>query len=392
MSPPLRHLGISLGNLEGFVDGLGEFSRQLGQTLADRAEALRQQHGLALHVHCVPALAGCFGPGVHYLPVQRSQEWRHTAPVRMDVWHRFNQLNRYGPPHGTGRCLVTVHDLNYLYEKRGFSRWRHNWRMRQQLRQNEAVVAITEHVAGDVRRALGWGGPLQVIHNGVRDLSSAPQEAVPGLQGQRYVFHISRMTRSKNVEALLQMMVGWPQGLLVLAGPSAARNAQLQAQAAALGLTNVRLLTGVSDAQKAWLYAHCEAFLFPSLTEGFGLPPIEAMHFGKPVCLSDRTSLPEVGGQAAHYWRSFEPDTMRQVVQQAVQQHGPAQSEAARSQARRFTWERAADAYVAAYLGLLGATASPTETGAVQPQPQPPHPTTAATADATRPAGGCAGP
>jgi glycosyltransferase involved in cell wall biosynthesis len=361
---PLRHVGLSLGNLEAFVDGLGEFSRQLVQTLADRAGELREQHGLVLHLHCTQPLQGVFGPAVQYLPVQRSQEWRHPGPQRMDLWHRLNQLNRYGPPQGAGLQLVTVHDLNYLYEKRGFSRWRHQWRLKQQLRRSDALVTITEHVAGDVRRALGWHGPLQVIHNGVRDFSTLPPEPVPALQalaapgGPGYLFHISRMTPSKNVEALLRMLAAWPGRHLVLAGPSEPRNTELQAQAQALGLTErVHLVTRPSDAQKAWLYAHCTAFLFPSLTEGFGLPPIEALHFGTPVCLSDRSSLPEVGGAAAHYWRSFEPAAMRQVVEQALQQHGPAQAAAARVQAQRFSWTRAAEAYLQAYLSLLQAGA-----------------------------------
>lgn len=350
----LRHVGISLGNLAGFVDGLGEVSRQLGQTLADQAVALRERHALDLYFHCLPALHGCFGPDVHYLPVHRSQEWWHKAPVRMDLWHTTSQLNRYGPPHGHGRRLVTVHDLNYLYEKRGLSLWRHQWRMRQVLARADAVVAITEHVAGDIRRSLHWTGPLQVVHNGVRDLSQAQREALPALQSRPFFFHISRMTPNKNVEALLAMMALWPDKLLVLAGPSAPRNAELQAWAERHGLQNVLLLTGVSDAQKAWLYAHCEAFFFPSLTEGFGLPPIEAMRFGKPTFLSTLTSLPEVGGDAACYWPDFEPGAMRRVVEQGLAAHTAKRAQAATARAASFSWVAAAEGYVQAYLRLLG--------------------------------------
>jgi glycosyltransferase involved in cell wall biosynthesis len=349
----LRHVGISLGNLGAFVDGLGEFSRQLGQTLVDQAPTLRAQHGLVLHVHCRPELQGCFGPGVHYLPVQRSQEWWHRSPQRMDLWHTTSQLNRYGPPHGQGRRLVTVHDLNYLYEKSGWSRRRHQWRMRQCLARSDAIVAITEHVAGDIRRALGWGGPLRVVHNGVRDLTQGPREPVAALQGRPFFFHISRMTPNKNVEALLAMMALWPERHLVLAGPVAGRNAELQARADASGLGNVTVLTGIGDAQKAWLYAHCQAFFFPSLTEGFGLPPIEAMHFGKPTFLSTLTSLPEVGGHAAYYWTAFDPQAMRQAVEQGLAAHTAERAQAAVRRAAGFSWEAAARGYVQAYLDLL---------------------------------------
>ncbi len=349
-----RRIGISLGNTKGQAGGVGEYSLQLGLALAAQAPRLRQEHGLELHFHCVQALHGRFGDEVHYLPVKRMQEWVHRAPVHMDLWHGLSQLNRYGPPGGQGLRMVTVLDLNYLYEKTGLSHWRHGWRMRQLLTGQQAVVTITRHVANDVQRELHWNGPLHVVHCGVRDLSTSPQQAVPALQGRDFYFHISRMSPSKNVEALLRMMVGWPERLLVLAGPSAERNAELQAQAAALGLNNVQVLTGVNDAQKTWLYAHCTAFFFPSITEGFGLPPLEAMHFGKPAFLSDRTSLPEVGGEAAHYWTNFDAAAMRAVVDAGLAGHDAARAQAVRLQAQRFTWEAAAQAHIGLYLGLLG--------------------------------------
>ncbi len=290
----IRRLGISLGNTDRFVDGLGEFAQQLCGSLAACAPALRAQHGLELHFHVVPALVGCFGDAVGYLPLRRSQEWRHVQPLPFDLWHTLAQLNRYPAPRGTRLGLCTVHDLNFVHVKGGFSRWRDTRRMRRLLARNDAVVTISKHVRADLARHLSWQGPGRTIYNGVRDLSAAPQAAVEGLGGQPFLFHISRMTPSKNVEALLDMMTQWPQQQLVLAGPAAARNAELQALCDTLKLRNVRILTMVSDAQKAWLYAHCQAFVFPSLTEGFGLPPIEAMYFGKPVVLSDRTCLPEV--------------------------------------------------------------------------------------------------
>jgi glycosyltransferase involved in cell wall biosynthesis len=347
-----HHIGISLGNLTNFVGGLGEVAERLGKTLALQAAELRAQHGLLLHFHTTAALQGCFGNGVNYLPVARHQEWRHTASQRMDVWHVLNQLNRYPPPQPGARCIATVWDLNYLYEKQGLSRRLHQWRMRRLLARMHGVVTTTQHVAGDIRRELHWSGPLHVIHSGVRDQSGVAQTPVPGLP-ERFFFHISRMTPSKNVEALLALMAVWPDRHLVLAGPSAERNQELQGAAARQGLRNVTVLTRITAGQKAWLYAHCEAFFFPSITEGFGLPPIEAMHFGKPAFLSDRTSLPEVGGSAAFYWPEFEPLAMRHVVEEDLRRHDTAHAETVRRHARQFNWDDAAAAYVCVYLAML---------------------------------------
>src|SRR5690606_37805666 len=72
------------------------------------------------------------------------------------------------------------------------------------------------------------------------------------------------------------------------------------------------ILTGkVSDEAKQYYLENCTAFLFPSIREGFGLPPIEAMKFDKPVFLSNLTSLPEIGGDAAFYWDNFDPYYMK---------------------------------------------------------------------------------
>ena len=66
----------------------------------------------------------------------------------------------------------------------------------------------------------------------------------------------------------------------------------------------------VSDADRQWLYEHCEAFLFPSLTEGFGFPVLEAMLCGKPVFMSRRTSLPEIAGDHGYFFDAYDGDAL----------------------------------------------------------------------------------
>ena len=102
-------------------------------------------------------------------------------------------------------------------------------------------------------------------------------------------------------------------------------------------------------------YAQCTGFLFPSLTEGFGLPPIEAMHFGKPVFLARRTCLPEIGGEAADYFDDFAPAHMRSVVEQGLARFAdPSRAQFVRDHAAQFDWDRAAEAYLDLYRKLLG--------------------------------------
>ena len=358
-APAPRHVLISLGNIGALHDGLGEFALQIGQRIAAAAPLWRQQHGVHFSFHLREKLFGLYGDAVGYLPVSRWQRIRHVQPQAFALWHSLHQLNKNRPPlfqgEGTPQRLVTVHDLNYLYGRNAFSRWRHQRRTLALLSRADHVVAISHHTATDVRRHVGWTGPLEVIHNGARSFVDAARAPLPGWADRDtrpFLYHLSRMSPSKNPQALLGLARAWPEMTFVLCGPP---GDDAKALKAANRLPNVQFHLGISDAQKAWAYAHCSGFLFPSLTEGFGLPPIEAMHFGKPVFLARRTCLPEIGGSAAHYFDDFEPAAMRAVIEAGLRQADlPGTADAVRAHAAQFSWDRAADAYLALYARLLG--------------------------------------
>jgi glycosyltransferase involved in cell wall biosynthesis len=364
MSPPLRlrHVGIGLGRIRHWNDGLGEFSRQLCAALAARADELREAHGIALHFHLPAEFHGLFGDRVGYLATHTLQRLVHMATPRFaarpgqrfDLWHTLHQHNRLRAPLGTRRKIETVHDLNFLHTKTGAKRERYRARLARRLAPLDAVVAITHYVAGDLVRELpSLRTPPVVIHNGATDLTRAPQARPQGLPEGPYLLHVSRLAPTKNIAALLDLAATWPGQALVLAGATSDYTATVEREIAERRLTNVTLRLDISEAEKAWLYAHCDGFLFPSLAEGFGLPPIEAMHFGKPVFLSRLTSLPEIGGDEAHYFDGFDGPSMRKVVERAVACHDARAAAALARHAQRFTWRRCADEYVALYRQLL---------------------------------------
>jgi glycosyltransferase involved in cell wall biosynthesis len=355
-----RHIGISLGNIGALHDGLGEFSLQIGTRIAAIAPAWRTQHGIRLHFHLREKLFGLFGDEVAYIAVNRWQRLRHVQPEPFALWHSLHQLNKNLPPNMEARAqggtrLVTVHDLNYLYGRNAFSRWRHHRRTCQLMARTDHIVAISQHTAADVKRELGWTGPMDVIYNGARSFVAAeraPLEGWAAVAERPFLFHLSRMSPSKNPQAVLDLARVWPEMSFVMCGPP---SDDAKALKAANRQPNVQFHLGISEAQKAWAYANCSGFLFPSLTEGFGLPPIEAMHFGKPVFLARRTCLPEIGGEAASYFDSFEPAAMKAVVQQGLARHAePGRALAVQAHAAQFNWDTAAAAYLALYRRLLG--------------------------------------
>ncbi|MBK7459102.1 MAG: glycosyltransferase family 4 protein [Betaproteobacteria bacterium] len=354
--PPARHeVLVSLGRSAPGDGGIFEFSSQLARRIAQAAPAWRETLGVGFTFHLRPELQGLFGETVGYLPLHALQRLVHLTPRPFALWHSTHQMNKYRPPAGCTRQLVTIHDLNYLYGRPHFSVWRHNRRLRSLLRNTDHVATVSQHSAGDVQRHLGWTGPLEVIYNGACSFVEAMRRPLPGWDEYPrapFLFHLSRMSPSKNPQAIIGLARLWPEMTFVLCGPPSDDAKKLRDT---VKLPNLQFHLGIDDAQKAWAYAHCTGFLFPSLTEGFGMPPIEAMHFGKPVFLARRTCLPEIGGDAADYFDDFDPAAMKQVVERGLARYqAPGRADAIRAHAAQFDWDRAAAAYLALYRRLLG--------------------------------------
>ncbi len=353
LPPTRREVLVSLGRSAPGDGGIFEFSSQLAQRIAAAAPAWRDSHGVGFTFHVRPELHGLFGADVGYMPLRPLHRFVHRTPRAFSLWHSTHQMNKTLPPLGCPIRVVTVHDLNYLYGRNAFSTWRHQRRTLALMRRTDEVVAISHHTAADVRKHLGWAGPMSVIHNGARSFTATPQTPLPGFEApsRPFLFHLSRMSLSKNPQAILGLAAAWPEMDFLLCGPPAD---DAKALKAANRLPNVHFRLGITDGHKAWAYAHCAGFLFPSLTEGFGLPPIEAMHFGKPTFLARRTCLPEIGGDAAEYFDDFDPLSMRRVVEaglRAAEQPGHAARVA--THAAQFDWDKAAGAYLALYRRLL---------------------------------------
>ena len=119
--------------------------------------------------------------------------------------------------------------------------------------------------------------------------------------------------------------------------------------------TQVKIIGTISEEEKQWYYTNCKAFLFPSLSEGFGLPVIEAMRYGKPVFCSNLTSLPEIGGKESYFFRSFSPEDMLAVFQKGMIDYELDLTKKDRiiAWSKKFTWEQTAKEYEEVYSAAL---------------------------------------
>ena len=130
--------------------------------------------------------------------------------------------------------------------------------------------------------------------------------------------------------------------------------AQIEKMIADKGLTNVHLLGKVSAEEKVWLYRHCEAFVFPSLFEGFGLPVVEAMLFRKPVICSHETSLIEIGGKHVSFFeKGYPAEASAQLIRQAIETSTEKRLDEAYAYATSFSWTHHMQAYLSLYRSLV---------------------------------------
>ncbi|WP_338872685.1 glycosyltransferase family 1 protein [Spirosoma sp. SC4-14] len=351
-------LFIDTERLRDLNSGLGQVCLHLGH------ELVRQCPNQWQLTFLVPkGKSGIFGDSVKY--VEASWQRKLGIAGRYDVWHCLHQDSSYLPfplLNGSAQLVLTIHDLNFL-ERSDYSATKKAQklaRLQQKTDRASALTTISDYTASVVKEHLRISSskPIRVIYNGVAaDLNEAPIELPDSLlhsiADSPFFLFLGVIHPKKNVHTLLPLLEAFPDYQLVLAGPDGHSYAQhIREQAQKLGVANRLLMPGaVDEATKRWLYAHCEAFLFPSLSEGFGLPVVEAMTFGKPVFMANLTSLPEVGGKEAYYFENFEPESMAKIIHDGLHDfgHNPLRAERMKRRATEFSWSNAAKAYWEVY-------------------------------------------
>jgi glycosyltransferase involved in cell wall biosynthesis len=343
---------LELEKLKVPHSGLGQVCLNLGEHLVRQRPP---DWDLTLYVP--EARAGVFGEarGLGYLPHSGLHRLLPATRAPVDVWHCIHQESRYPPPRRDTRLVLTIHDLNFLQKYTGLRRARHLAAVQRLVDRATTVTFISRFTESDVRAHLRLDGKAtRVIYGGnslrVQPAAPRPPFAPPG----PFLFTIGIVGPKKNFHVLVPFLRALGPGRsLVIAGDASGPYAErIRRLARDEGVADRVLLPGaVDDAQRYWLYANCEALLFPSLAEGFGLPVIEAMSVGKPVFASTRTSLPEAGGAEAYYWPDFDPRAMREVFERGMAEvrADPGKAERLRRWADRFSWERCARAFWEVY-------------------------------------------
>ncbi len=176
---------------------------------------------------------------------------------------------------------------------------------------------------------------------------------------KKYLLYVGAQSDYKNIrrlgEAHQLLLSEYPDLGLVLVGKKGVLASRNEEYFSAREYKNIHFTDFIPDAQRDWLYEHCEAYVFPSLMEGFGLPPLEAMTYGTPVVSSNASCMPEILGDAPVY---FDPTDINDMALKIGEVLG---DEALRAQmiergyrqVAKYSWERTAQQTHDIYMQVL---------------------------------------
>lgn len=211
-----------------------------------------------------------------------------------------------------------------------------------------AVLTVSNFSVAELKRHFGIPpSKVTVISEGGEHILREPSDIRAldkfDLRKRPYVFAVSSMAGHKNFKLVLEALALLPDAPFDVAIAGGA-NPSVFGNAGVLQSTRVKWLGYVSDSELRSLYEGAMCFVFPSLYEGFGIPPLEAMHCGCPVLASTAASIPEVCGEAALY---FDPSSAEQLAARLRQVSTDADLRASLTKAgfiqtRKFSWEKGA--------------------------------------------------
>ena len=370
------HVGLDGLPLTWALTGVGHYTLELSRALAVMAPAdefefvtyrpLTDVAVREIEVHCPPNLFAT--------RARRYQKWwaiglpGYVRKARLDLFHGTNYEV---PLWNKRRNVLTIHDLSILFHpdkhKRDFA-GRARRRLPVMIRSASAIIAPTEQVKKEICEN------LTVDPNYVFVTPEAPRAAfrrLPDpetLEAKRrlgieddFILFAGTIEPRKNLltllsafDEILRKTSYRPQ--LVIAGGEGWLTREWSSFISKSNLGDRLRLTGyLTDEDLCALYSSCRVFVYPSVYEGFGLPPLEAMACGAPVIASDISVFHETLGDAACFFDANDAKALAQSIVNTFEDEPRRHQYAAAGQARarRFSWETTARLTLEVYHRLL---------------------------------------
>jgi glycosyltransferase involved in cell wall biosynthesis len=267
-----------------------------------------------------------------------------------------------------GKVVTTVHDLTTVRFNNPsksplifkFKQQVYKYVIKKVAHKSKRIIVPSQYVKDDLVNFSGIDpSKVNVIYEAADEIRESADE-IKELSRKKFLMYIGRPTPHKNLDRLIAAFLIiqqlHPEMHLVLAGKKDTNYLRIEDEVIKMGVKNILFTGFVSEGQLKWLYQNCAAYVFPSLSEGFGLPGLEAMVCGAPVISSKATCLPEVYGEAAHY---FDPLDLKDIVRSIVEVLSDDNLRQnlinkGKQQAKKYTWENTAMQTLEIYKEVLG--------------------------------------
>lgn len=275
-----------------------------------------------------------------------------------DIVHETYYSRRRTSPSGP-KVVLTVLDMIHERFPESFSRRDITFGAKAPaVARADHVICISHHTRKDLIELFGTDpAKISVVHLGFSLTCDAPVGLAP--RPRPYLLYVGARGGYKNFSGLLAAYAGSAElrrefDLVAFGGSPF--TADESAEISRLGLADGKVVqVGGDDTLLAAFYRHASLFVYPSLYEGFGIPPLEAMSFDCPVVSHHASSIPEVVGDAAVLTDCGDQEALREAMEQVLNDTGRRAELVARGRQRltHFSWERCAAETLAVYRGLV---------------------------------------
>lgn len=269
-----------------------------------------------------------------------------------------------------GRTITTVHDLTLLKTFSG-NRNKVVYKIKQLIggfvfkqigKKSSAIITPTNYTKSEYLKFLArpkLANKISVTYESA-DVVTSKLTPYPTLIDKKFIMYVGQQSNYKNLRRLMQshqqLLAEHPDLKLVLVGKLGEYGEQTKKWSEQQNFKNI-VFTGFleSDAQLAWLYKNTLAYVFPSLMEGFGLPALEAMAHGAPVVSSNATCIPEVCGNAAHYFDPEDVSDITRAISEVLEDKKLREDliKKGTQQVKKYSWKRMAEQTLAIYIAAL---------------------------------------
>lgn len=364
------------------LTGIGRYVQELSHALEPLNTDIEYFSGLNWSRQAPPGISSTPYAGMRrFLPhvpgarqlLRFMQQQRFTQGAQLrrpQLYHEPNFLAFDFP----GPTVITAHDASWVRHPETHPRERVRLMNRvfpRSLERAQRVIVVSDFVAREIHEVFGVPyARLRTVHNGVSAAFQPMQPSLTqglcqriGVEHGMYVLAVGTLEPRKNLVSLIRAYRALPPALarrypLLIAGMRGWQHSRVDQEIAALERAGLLQILGhVAEADLPALYAAAALFVFPSLYEGFGLPPLEAMKSGVPVIVADRASLPEVVGDAGPRIDPNDIEALAEAIRSVLEDQGLRQrlSEAGVARASGFTWAGCAEQTRAVYQEAIDA-------------------------------------